>query len=112
MPETVCGAESLPSGTVLCELVSVEETQGKFNDPAWRWTFECPLGEQAGRQAKKTTGVFPAPDNAAGQMIGWLLGRPFRRGERCNTDDLLGQRFMVTVAGGQIVRIKPVEVES
>ena len=111
MPQVVVGAESLPSGTFPCEFVGVEDTQGRFNDPAWCWRFECYSGEQAGRQCKRTTGTVVAPDNSAGQMVAWILGGPIARGQHLNLDDYAGEHYLVTIVGGQIVKIRPEVVE-
>lgn len=111
MIELVAGAETLPTGSHSCELATVEEVKGRFDDLALRWTFECSEGEQAGRQARKTTGTLLAADNALGELIGWLLDQSVRRGLRVRIDDLIGRRFMVTVAGGQVIKVKPVVVK-
>jgi hypothetical protein len=104
-------AMTLPAGTHLCELVACEEVTGKFAEPALKWVFECPLGDNAGKQARRTTGLAAAADTALGQMINWLLGRELKRGERLETNDLIGRRYMVTLAGGQVIKVVAVAEE-
>jgi hypothetical protein len=104
MPVALFGAETVPSGTTEMELVEVGEVPGRFNSPALCWRFES----ADGRQAKKLTGTEFAADVAAGQFLVQLLGRSLGRGDRVVLDDLIGEKFVVTVSAGQIIKVKPV----
>jgi hypothetical protein len=104
MSVVIFGAETVASGVHEMSLVAIDEVPGKFNGTALRWTFES----SDGKQARKTTGVEFAPDVAAGQFVSQLLGRQLGRGDRVILDDLISERYMVTVSGGQIIKVKPV----
>ena len=49
-----------------------------------------------------------AEDTTSGQFVAQLVGRPLGRDARIELNDLIGQRFVLTIAGQQIVKVVPV----
>lgn len=108
MPIACFGARSLPSGKSEAELVSVEEVTGRFDSTAFRFAFEAMDGPNKGCQARKTVGMNFAEDTTSGQFVSQLVGRSLGRNDRIELNDLIGQRFVLTIASSQIVKIVPV----
>jgi hypothetical protein len=108
MPIACFGARSLPSGKSEAELVSIEEVVGRFDNAALRFIFEAMDGPNKGFQARKTVGTNFAEDTTSGQFISQLVGRSLGRDDRIKLNDLIGLRFVLTIAGSQIIKAVPV----
>ncbi len=108
MPVATFGAQTAPSGKHEMECVLVEEIAGRFGDAALRIVFEVMDGQFLGYQARKVIGTNFAADTTAGQFVGQMVGHSLGRNDRVELNDFLGQRFLVHVAGAQIVKIAPV----
>jgi hypothetical protein len=108
MPIACFGARSLPSGKAEAELISIDETTGRFDNAALRFTFEAMDGPNKGYQARKTVGTNFAEDTTAGVFVSQLVGRSLGRDDRIELNDLIGQRFVLTIAGSQIIKAVPV----
>jgi hypothetical protein len=88
----------VPSATYSVTLDKVERAHSEKYGPGVRWVFIIAEGEFAGRKVARITGDTPSPRNAAGKLLGGMVGRPLQAEEVVDIDSLLHRRYIALVA--------------
>lgn len=111
-------APTPPPGIHRMRLVSRVEIVGKYQTPAFKWTFQVEGSQRDGKQATKTTGVEVRSGDSLCDFLAGLFGHEMQIGDTIDLDDPVGELFNVVLtarngssAGVVVRKVTPVASE-
>jgi len=93
--------ETPPAGNFSMRLTTREEILGRFQKPAYKWTFQVEDGDHKGKQITKITGIEARRGESLCNFLSELQGRELTPGESVDIDDFIGKLYDVTLTSRQ-----------
>ena len=87
-----------PAGVHRMRLVGRDEIIGRYQTPAFKWTFQVESGDHSGEQATKTTGLEVRMGESLHELLAELLGREMQVGSNVDLDEPMGKLFDVLLS--------------
>ena len=94
------GYNPVPPGLYNGRFMETRAANGQHG-PYDRWEFEIDEGEFKGRKVHANVGRKFGPQAKARQWCEQMLGRPIKKGERFDTDVLLGEVYHIMVENSE-----------
>lgn len=102
---------SAPAGVHTMQLVTRDEVIGRWDKPAYRWSFQVQDGKFAGQQATRLTGTELRLGESLADFLG-EIGMACEVGTDVDLDEPLGRVFTLVLttgngSGTRIAKIAP-----
>lgn len=102
---------SAPAGVHEMQLISRDEVTGRWDKPAYKWTFQVKDGKFDGQQATRLTGTELRLGESLAEFLG-EVGLVCEVGANVDLDDPLGRLFTLVLTAGngngtRIAKITP-----
>ena len=89
----------VPSGNYRAEFLGAEPMKPNDYGTSARFTFRVLKGEHAERTTSCLASIDrpPSARNKLGKILGGLAGKAIEAGEKLNSDDFVGQEYLIAV---------------